>query len=134
MPTVEFTAPDGKTFTAQEYNATTGAAIGVTVAVTEAAKGLYRFTAASAAGVSYFVATATNVIVTGFADLSNPAANTHCPLKDTYDEAAASQVATLSEINKIPRADAAIAAGAAVQRTLDDAFTDYIQEKIRKVP
>lgn len=34
----------------------------------------------------------------------------------------------------IPRADAPLAAGEAVERTLDDTFATTIQEKMRKVP
>lgn len=40
----------------------------------------------------------------------------------------------LAEIQKVPRANAAIAAGAAVQKTLGNDFTNYIQETVRKVP
>lgn len=66
------------------------------------------------------------------------------PTKDyrVYEQAGASPASSDTHVASffvdhsefIPRAEAPLAAGEAAQRTLDDAFTDTIQEKIRKVP
>lgn len=87
MSAIEFTAQSGKTFSLQLYNATTLATIGTALTPTEAATGIYRVSTGANTGVVYAKATATNVLVAGFADLDDVAANGYSALRDTYDEA-----------------------------------------------
>lgn len=87
MSAIEFTAQSGKTFSLQLYNATTLAAIGTPLAPTGVG-GIYRVSTGANTGIVYVEATATNLLVAGFANLDSASANGYSPLRDTYDEAA----------------------------------------------
>lgn len=84
-----FGAQAAKTFSVQLYNPTTLAALGAAIAgVTDATvPTLYEFTTTTT-GIVYMVATATNLRVAGYVDLSNPDATGSSPTVDTYEEAA----------------------------------------------
>ena len=88
MSAVEFLAPAGKTFSAQLYNAVSGAAIGAPIAgIVDAVPTRYRFSTGSNTGIVYLVATATtgNARMSGYADLDSPI-NGYSPLRDSVDE------------------------------------------------
>lgn len=87
MSAIEFTAPTGKTFSVQLYNATTLAAIGAAITPVTDTAGIYRASTGANTGIVYVEATATNILVAGFANLDDAAANGYSPLRDTYDEA-----------------------------------------------
>ncbi len=96
MSAIEFTAQSGKTFSVQLYNATTLTTIGTALTPTGTG-GIYRVSTGANTGIVYVEATATNLLVTGFANLDEAAANGYSGLKDTYDEAVGVAAAVLDE-------------------------------------
>lgn len=100
-----FAAQASKTFSVQLYNPITKATIGAAIAglTDSTVPTLYEFTTA-ATGIAYMVATATNLRVAGYVDLSNPDATGSSPLRETYEEAAGTDVdltAIVGQLNEI---------------------------------
>ena len=89
MPTIEFSAQTGKTFVAQQYDGITNSVVGSLILspdISEVVPTRYRITT-PATGIVYVVATSTNLVVTGYANLLTPGPNGFSELLDTYDEA-----------------------------------------------
>lgn len=74
MSAIEFTANAGKTFSVQLYDANTGAAVGsaITGVTDSVTPTRYRNGTGSNSGIVFVLATATNLSVSGYADLDNP--------------------------------------------------------------
>lgn len=86
MSAIEFFAQVNKTFTLQQYEPINNVELDTPLAVTEVSPGRYRATSARV-GIVYCVASATNLSVVGYANLSKPGPNAFSELLDSYDEA-----------------------------------------------
>lgn len=127
---IEFIAQAGYVFTVALYNPLSGySSLATGLTVTEVVSSVYRCSTGSVTGLVYVVATSGALRVVGFVNLDAPGANGYSEVLDTLEQARAA-----TELLKVPRADQVLSAGGAAQRTLDGTFTDFIEEKIRKVP
>lgn len=85
--TIEFIAHAGKSFSAQQYDPEDNTVIGTGISVGADSPPTHYSFASSATGIVFVVASATNLKVSGYANLNEPI-NGKCPLVDTYAEAA----------------------------------------------
>lgn len=88
MSAIEFIAQPGKSFSVQLYNVTTGATIGAAImpVVDTATPTRYRADTGANTGKVHVVATATNLRVSGYADLDKPADNGYSGLAGSMEE------------------------------------------------
>lgn len=89
MKTIEFSAQAGKVFSVQLYEGLDGDAVGGTLVPVEDPPTRYRVNVAIDAGIFYVIASATNLTVAGYVNLSAPGDNSCSEILDTYDEAVA---------------------------------------------
>lgn len=104
MSAIEFSAQSGKTFSVQLYHATTGDAIGspITGVTDGTTPTLYRANTGTNTGTVYVLATATNLHVAGFADLSNPGTNGYSQLKEFTAASSAAITVLPSQVQQNP--------------------------------
>lgn len=131
MSQIEMVGSGGYTLTVDVSDPSANyASLAAGLTVTEVTSTVYRASLGSLSGLVYCLFKVGSIrFSAGYANLDSPGVNGYSEVFDTLEQARAA-----TELLKVPRADAVLASGGAAQRCLDGSFTDYIEEKIRKVP